>query len=377
MPTAPETGRPAGEIKRYHRIKVTLSVASILIGFGFLWIILLTGFSARLETSVRAFTARPVFAMLSFCLILGSMELVVLFPLSLYGGFIVEHRFKLSNQSFGRWCWEELKGLLVGCVLFVPILMVFGFFLHRNPATWWIPVGGILFFFSVVLTKVGPVLLFPLFYRFNPVGDSSLVERLEERASRAGLRLTGIYSFNLSKNTRKANAAFAGLGNTRRILLSDTLLEKFTNDEIMSVIGHELGHYKHGHLWKGIVLGFFFTFGGLGIANLLYRGTMGAFGGVTGAELRALPLLIVYLFGYGLFTAPLQNALSRSFERQADRFVLEGNEDTEAFLSALRRLGRINKSDSDPHPLVEFFFYSHPPLKKRIAFIQSLQERRG
>jgi STE24 endopeptidase len=360
------------EIKRYNRIKILLSVVSIITGVGFLVVVLLTRFSSVLEKWVLGMTSYPYLAFLLFCLVLGGMEVVITLPLSFYGGFIVEHRFGLSRQSLGRWCWEEVKGLLVGIVLFTPLLVVFYFFLRRFPVIWWVPVGFVYFLFTVLLVQLGPVLIFPLFYKFTPVEDASLKKRLRCISEKVDLKVSGIFSFNLSKNTKKANAAFAGLGRTRRIILSDTLLRNFSVEEIESVAGHELGHYRYGHLWKGILFGLVLTFGGLFAANALFRLTMGTFGGVQGYELSVLPLLGLYLMGFGLVTSPIQNGVSRRFERQADGFSVEMSGDREAFIMALDKLGRMNKADREPHPLVEFFFYSHPSLKKRTEAIRAM-----
>lgn len=363
------------EIKRYNRIKILVSVASILLGVGFLAGVLLTGFSAVLERWVSGVTDQAYVGFLLFLLILGGMETVLSLPLSFYGGYVVEHRFGLSNQSLGRWCWEEVKGMLVGVALLTPLMLLFYFFLRRFPVTWWIPVGGLFFLFSVLLAKLGPVLLFPLFYRFVPVEDASLKHRLERLAEKVGLDVSGMFSFNLSKNTKKANAAFAGLGKTRRVLLADTLLEHFSAEEIEAVAGHELGHYRYGHLWKGILVGLVLSFGGLFVASVLFRLTMEHFGGVWGDELAALPLLGLLLMGFGLVTAPVQNAISRHFERQADGFTVELCGGGASFVVALEKLETLNKADREPHPLVEFLFYGHPSLKKRIACIRSMEGR--
>ena len=363
------------EAKKYNRIKLMLSVISVVLGIGFLAVILLTGFSAALEKKIWDFTSQRWLGFLIFVHTLGFMETMITLPLGFYGGFVVEHQYKLSTQSFGRWCWEEFKGLLVGLVLLTPLLLLFYFFLIRYPSSWWIPVGVVFFMFSFLLAKLGPVLIFPLFYTFSPVSDESLKKRLQLISERVGLHVAGVFSFNLSKNTKKANAAFAGLGRTRRILLADTLLDNFTSDEIAAVTGHELGHYRYHHIWKTIFLGFVLTFGGLYLASFFYWITLPSFGGTRGDELAVLPLLALFLFGFGLITMPVQNLLSRRFERQADRFVAEEIGGSDALVSALDKLGELNKADREPHPVVEFLFYSHPSLKKRLDYIRSIQEQ--
>jgi len=358
------------EIKQYNRIKILLSVISLFIGAAFLLSVLFSGFSAVLEKWIQSITSHPYLEFLLFVFILGGIEMVITLPLGFYSGYVVEHKFGLSNQNFGRWCWEEMKEMLVALVLFTPLLVIFYFFLRQFPLFWWVFVGFIYFFFSVLLVKLGPVLLFPLFYKFSPIENESLKNRLKSISEKIGLTVSGIFSFNLSKNTKKANAAFAGLGKTRRILLADTLLENFSIEEIEAVVAHELGHYRYGHLWKGIFLSLVFTFGGLFSSNILFRLTMKNFGGVRGDELSALPLLILFLMAFALVVTPFQNAVSRHFEREADLFSVELTKNPEHFISALEKLEKLNKSDREPHPLVEFFFYSHPPIKKRIDNIR-------
>jgi len=224
---------------------------------------------------------------------------------------------------------------------------------------------------TVVLARLAPVLIMPLFYRFTPIGEGSLKERILRLCVDAGVRIDGIFSFNLSKNTRKANAAFTGIGRSRRIILGDTLVRDFSEEEIETVFAHELGHYRFGHIRKGIAAGTLLTFTGLFAASLLYAWSLTLFGYASPADLGALPMLAVWLSLFGLVTSPLGNLLSRRHEREADRYAVASTGKREAFVSALRKLGAMNLADPDPHPLVEFLFYSHPPITKRIRAVEA------
>jgi STE24 endopeptidase len=360
------------ETKQYNRFKIILRIVSALVGIGFLIILLVSGASVAVEETVNRWTRTPLIAFMLYVLVLGAAGTVIELPLSYTSGFLLEHRFGLSQQTFGRWCWEEVKGIIVGMVIGLPLVLVFYLLLRRYPVFWWIPVGAIYFLFSVLLARLAPVLLFPLFYRFTPVEDEELTSRLKRMSEREGLIIHGVFQFDLSRNTKKANAAFTGLGKSRRILLADNLLDGFPADEVESVLAHELGHYRFGHLWKGLLVGLVLSLCGLYAANLGYRSTMGAFGGIRGDELAVLPLLALFLMAFGLLTAPVQNGLSRRFERQADAYVLDRIDHPESFISALKRLGRLNKVDETPHPFVEFYFYSHPSLSRRIQAIREL-----
>ena len=360
------------ETKKYNRQKIILGVASTILGIVFLTAVLVSGASAAVEDIVSAWTRAAIPAFILYTLILGGAGFLIELPLSFIGGYVLEHRYGLSQQSFGRWWLEMVKGLGVTLVIGLPLLIIFYLLLRRFPVLWWIPVGGVYFIFSVLLAQLAPVLLFPLFYRFTPLEDTGLVDQLQSISASEGLRVKGVYRFNLSKNTKKANAAFTGLGSTRRILLSDTLLDGFPPEEVVAVLAHELGHYRFGHLWKGLIAGFILSMGGLFLAGLGYRLTMGAFGGVRGDELAVLPLLALFLAAFGLVTAPLQNALSRHFERQADGYAVKKIGDVKNFIAALRRIGELNKADDWPHPLVEWYFYSHPALGRRIRRVLQL-----
>lgn len=361
--------------KRYNRIRITLSLLETVLLFVFALIIVLSGLSGTLAEFVHRVTNNDYFALLMFAGALGLLEIALSLPLSFYSGYMIEHRFALSNQSLGRWAWEKAKSALVSVPIFIPILLVFYYFIKEYGNFWWLPVGVIVFLFSVVLARLAPTLIFPLFYKFRPLEDGSLKERILKLCGDLGMRVEGIFSFNMSKNTKKANAGFTGIGKSKRIILGDTLLDNFTVEEIETVFAHELGHYKHGHVRKGILAGMMSTFAGLFLTAWLYETSLSSFGFTRIDELAALPVLSIWLGIYGLLTSPLNNALSRRFERDADRFALEKTKNTVAFVSAMKKLAELNLADTSPHPVVEFLFYSHPSIEKRLKFAESYEQR--
>jgi len=236
---------------------------------------------------------------------------------------------------------------------------------------WWLPVSILISFVSVLLARIAPVLFMPLFYKFDPLPDGPLKERIIRLCATAGLTFDGIFTFNLSKNTKKANAGFTGIGKSRRIILGDTLVREFSEEEIETVFAHELGHYKHRHIMIGIITGFLTTFIGLFVASRLYAWSIKAFGFDSITDLRALPLLAIWLSLFGLVASPIGNILSRRHERQADAYAVKVTKNGAAFASALRRLATTNLADPEPHPLVEFLFYRHPSIAKRIQLLES------
>jgi STE24 endopeptidase len=231
----------------------------------------------------------------------------------------------------------------------------------------WLASGLGLTFFGILLTAIAPVLVFPLFYRFQRLPPGDLPDRLQALAERAGAPVLGVYSWSLGDKSRTANAALVGIGPTRRILLSDTLIAQYSTDEIEVIIAHELAHHVHGDIWKGVVVEAVQITVALlaGQLALLWGMTRFALSGVD--DVAGMPLLALAAGTASVVTAPLVLALSRRHERRADRFALDLTRKADAFISAMRRLGDQNLADAAPTRAVEWLFHSHPPLQERIT----------
>ena len=214
-------------------------------------------------------------------------------------------------------------------------------------------------------------MILPLFYKIERLDNPELAERMARLAEGTGLSIQGVYRMGLSAETAKANAMLAGLGRTRRVLMGDTLLDQFTPDEIEVIFAHEIGHHVFRHIRKMIVSGVLFSVLGFWLCDRLllawaqrpvrHRSTR------TRLPAGTLPLLMLVLTVFSLLLEPLQNAISRRYERQCDRYALERTGLREAYVSAFRKLARLNKDDPDPHPLEVFLFHSHPPISERLA----------
>lgn len=364
--------RPNAQAKQYHRIKIWSSLASTVLFFAVTLAVVRTGVSAAIEDSVRRFTTNDYVALLLFAALLGLIETVIAFPLTYYSGFHLEHRFRLSNQTLGQWLWEGLKGALVGMAIGAPILLAFYYCLKTAGELWWLPVGGVLFVVSVVLARLAPTLIFPLFYKFQPLEEGEMKRKILALCERVGMRVEGVFVFNMSKNTKKANAAFTGIGKSKRVILGDTLVANFTDEEIETIFAHELGHFKLKHVWVMMGVGAASTFLGLFLTAQLYHASLAWFGFTSIDQLAALPLLSLWLELYSLVTTPISNAISRAHERQADRFAVALTSNAQAFANALLKLARINLADPSPHPMIEFMFHSHPSIEKRVRFVQEI-----
>jgi STE24 endopeptidase len=290
-------------------------------------------------------------------------------PLAYYTGFVLPHR---STQTLTGWIADQVKGLLLGGFFGLVIIHVIYFLLRLAPELWWLWVAGVMLVFNVMLANLGPVILLPIFYKLIPLNEErpDLVERLTKLAERAGTKVRGVYKFDMSRRTKAANAALTGLGNTRRIILGDTLLQEFHDDEIETVLAHELAHHVHKDIPLGMLVGSVLTLGGLYLASLGINWGVQAFRFLGVADVAALPILMIVMGIFGLVTMPLQNAFSRWRERRADHYALKVTGKKEAYASALTRLANQNLAEVDPEPWVEVVLMSHPPLGKRIKMAE-------
>ena len=357
---------------RYHRLRRradllgTASAGVVLLG------LVLTGGAHRLREASAAVSqwipgglddAMNVAVMtILVILILQAIE----FPCAFYQGHLLEHHYGLSTQSAGRWLADQAKGVLVGVVLAVAgTAVVFATLRQFGKQWWWI--SAVVFAAAMIgLARLAPVVLLPIFYKFKPLDRPSLVDRLMTLATRARTDVVGVFEWVLSDHTRKANAALAGLGKTRRILLSDTLLADFSEDEIEVILAHELAHHVHRDLWRGIALQTVVLLGGFFVAHCLLGAVAEPLGLRGISDPAGLPVLLLIGGVWSLLLAPLANAASRAQERAADRYALTSTGNVDAFVTAMKRLSQQNLAEEYPSPLVRWLFYSHPPIRERI-----------
>jgi STE24 endopeptidase len=301
--------------------------------------------------------------------IFGGAYSIINFPLSYYSGFVLPHRFGQSNQSRKDWAVDQFKGMAIGAPLGLLMLELLDLALRLTGDLWWLWVAGGLLLFNVILSNLAPVLIMPLFNKYVPLGDEhkELEQRLLDLAERANTKVKGVFKFDMSKRTNAANAALTGLGNTRRIILGDTLINEFTLDEIETVLAHELGHHVHKDIPFLIVFGALSTTLSLFVASLALDSAVSFFSFTSPADIAAFPALMLILSAYGLFTSPINNAISRWRENLADDYALQSTGKYVAFASAFTRLANQNLGEIDPEAWVVFMFYSHPPLGERIA----------
>jgi STE24 endopeptidase len=355
--------------KEYARISRRLMLVSLALGGLYVVAWLVFGWSQSLKDALLTWTQNQWLLVAGFAAVFGFGYLIMSLPLSYYEGYVLPHRYGLSNQSLSGWIADQVKGLLLSGIFGLLVLEVVYAVLRAFPDTWWLWAAGLLLLFNVILSNLAPVLIMPIFYKFVPLGEeyADLAQRLVKLAERARTKVRGVYKFDMSRRTKAANAALTGLGNTRRIILGDTLLEEFTPDEIETVLAHELGHHVHKDIPIGILVSSLLTLGGLYLASLGLIWGVSYFGFESAADVAAMPLFVIVMGLYGLVTMPLGNAYSRWREVRADEYALKATGNGAAYASALTRLANQNLADADPEPWVEFLLYSHPALSKRIA----------
>lgn len=294
------------------------------------------------------------------------------FPLSFYEEHTLEHRYGLSRQTFSGWLWDYTKGLILELLLALIFFEILYALLRWTPHNWWLFATAFYVVFSVGLSAIAPVLIMPLFHKFEPLDNPALVSRVIDFAQRAGLKVTGVFRWGLAEKTSTANAALAGLGRTRRIILGDTLLTGYSTDEILAVLAHELGHQRHHDLTRLLIVGTALAGLGFWLLHLVLE-TLAELAGLAGAaDIAGFPLLVFCLFLFSLVTMPLVNGYSRRREYAADAYAVATLGSAAPLTSALEKLAQQNLDDREPAAWIEFLLHSHPSIARRVAAAQAL-----
>ncbi|MEA2336313.1 MAG: endopeptidase, partial [Thermoanaerobaculia bacterium] len=371
-PTRQLTVRVTPEMIRHSRIYDALYFTDVVYGLAILLLILGTGLSARIRDFVSRRVRWPFVAAMLYFVLLSLILTILTFPLDLYGGFIVPHQFDLTNQSFSAWMGDFGKAVGVNLVIFSPIAAV-ALMIIRRVRRWWLALwlGSIPLILLGVLAQ--PLIIDPLFNDFRPLRDASLRQALLDEASRAGIEQKRVYEVDKSKQTKEMNAYVTGIGPSARIVLWDTLLAKLDRDEILAVMGHEMGHYVLKHLWQGIAFSIAISFVGFWIAQRLFEWGLARWGTRWRVSDRADPAAIPWLLAVSSLLAfllsPVYSGYSRHIEHQADVFGLELTHLNEAMASSFVKFAEDSKADPRPPRFIEWWRYSHPSLGRRIDFV--------
>jgi len=357
--------------REYARITRRLFFIDLALGAVFLLVLLF----GELSSGLRNLLELPQSARVAlYFLVVVVTYGIVSAPLDFYRGFILPHRYGLSRQSLRSWLADKVKGGILALTLGTALVVVIYLFLETFPQTWWLLAFAFMVLVTVVLTNLAPVLILPLFFKTEPLADRELRKRLISLAERSHIKIREVFQIRLSSKTTAGNAMLMGWGNTRRIVIGDTLLQRYTPEEIEVVMAHELGHHRHGDIVRQIVVQSALMLLGFYLMNLTLNWAVPRLDMSGISDVAALPLLALVGTAFALVLMPLSNAYSRHLEESADRYSLATTKNPEAFAAMLTKLIDQNLSESQPSRWSELLFYDHPPYYKRVELANSYRK---
>ena len=353
--------------KRYSTLKYILATINVIYLLAFLLVFVSSGLSKNLAQKIFSLTTNQYTVVAVYLLITSVSYYLIYFPLTFYFSYILEHKFSLSRQKIKDWLIDQIKTSAIRYVIVVISVCTFYYLLDKYIYSWWWIISLIWIFFNLILVKLAPIIITPLFFKYNKLTDKVLRKQILNLADKMKIKILDVYQINFSKKTLKAKAAFVGMGNTKRVILSDTLRGKYSNDEIHIILAHEFAHYKLRHVLKGflvnslvIILVFYFIF--LSSDYVLQLFALDSL-----SDVAALPIIFIYLIIFKIVIQPFSNYISRNFERDADVLALKITGLKEAFISTMEKLCAQNLIDRKPRPIVKFLFFRHPSIDERIA----------
>ena len=367
------------KISAYTIDSANFGIFSTLASQVFFLLLLLSGFLPWLVQAIQFQGWGEIVQALIFFAVLSVITNLFQIPFDLYDTFVIENRYGFNTKTLNLWVMDLLKSLALSAILGGLLLWLFLSLAIHGGNLWWLWAWVLVGAFELLMIWLYPVILAPLFNKFIPVENQELTRRIEALMQKAGLRSKGVFQMDASKRSRHTNAYFTGLGKSKRIVLFDTLVASHTPEEIEAVLAHEIGHWKKRHVLKQLVLVETLSLVGFYLLSLLlpWPFVYQTFG-FPGPVLYAGLLLIGALFSpLGFFAHPLEAALSRRMERQADDYALESIPSAEPLANAFKRLAADNLSNLTPHPVFAWFYYSHPPLAERILRLQNAPPKQG
>jgi STE24 endopeptidase len=355
-----------GKVKRYTRIKYTVAILDIVLLLVMLTLFQLSGLAVALQGWIsRISSSQPI---VIFLYIFTSYILYsfISFPLALYRSYIVEHQFGLSSEKFSSWLKDLVKAEALSIALFALLIETFYFFLRHYPAGWWWMSAIFWIFLSIVIARIFPVVIIPLFFKYKSVEDEALKKRVMELSGKMGVKVLDVYEIDFSKKSTKANAALVGLGRSKRVIFTDTLLGKYAPEEIEAVLAHEFAHHRLNHLAKLVVLSASATLATFYIFSRIGPSIFSRFD-IAVYDIAGLAVWLFLFMAFQIILTPIQNFVSRRMEKNADLQALKYTGNKNAFISMLEKLGEQNLSERKPSVLAKILFYDHPPMEERIA----------
>lgn len=354
--------------KRYSRIKEYLSLVSIPIEIIFLFLMIFY-FSEIFVGLAGNLTVSYYLKIIIYGSMFFIFHTIFMLPINFFSGYILENKFNLSNENIWGWLVFQLKSLAFTFILGLPLFLLFYFIINRFDIWWWFIAASCFFVISLFLSYIFPFII-PFFYNLIPLDNEELKSKIRSIIEKGGLELKGVFKIALGERTKKANAALTGMGKTKRVLLSDTLLDSDIKDpEIVSITAHEVGHYVYKHLWKSIIVELVSSYGTFYVIYLLIEGLIKILsdGGVT--NIVNLPIIMLIFTLFNLLTKPISNFFTRMFEYQADSYAARESSPQD-YISSLDKLAYLNLADKNPPRILEVLLHSHPSIKHRKEAIR-------
>lgn len=357
----------AERAKVYSNYKYALEIIDTVFLLAALFIFVLSGLSKILELRLAGII--PVKALiipaylLSACVIYYALS----FPVTYYRSYILEHKFSLSKQNLRGWFIDQIKSGIIAYLIGLILISAFYYVLRQFPSLWWLAISAFWILFSVIMAKLAPLIIIPLFFKCKKLSDEELRMRIINLAGKMKVNILDVFEIDFSKKTVKANAALTGWGKTRRVILADTLKDKYGADEIEVILAHEFAHHKLNHIAKLIAMNSIFVIASFYLIFKTSPPALAALGLSSLSDLASLPLVLTYFVLFGIVMQPFEAFVSRRFERNADLLALKTTGLKGAFVSMMEKLASQNLADRNPNPVIKFFFFDHPPIDERIS----------
>lgn len=352
-----------------------VSIASLVVAAIFLFVLLQLDISKGFVQFISQYVDNRMLLIIIYFSALYVAYSVLSFPFAYLSGYAIEHKYGFSTQTVRAWLVDWMKSFLIALVIGLIVFAVIYLVIPAAPSWWWFWLALIMIGFSVVLANIFPVVILPLFYKTKTLEDDDLKNEIAELCDRVDLRVSGIFSIDLSSKTTKANAAVVGLGNTKRILLGDTLLSKYEKDEILSALAHEIIHFREHHTWWLMLWQSLITIAMFYIFYRFQPYVYGWFGFGQASEIAAFPLFVLVFSALSYLFRPFGSTLSRFYERRADKGALRLTGKKDAFVHLIAKLCNEQLSIAYPNPIIEWYKYSHPSPGRRIALAEKWEQR--
>ncbi|SHD75541.1 M48 family metallopeptidase [Schnuerera ultunensis] len=356
----------------YRKSSLKIWAINLMLKFLVPLLFLTTGLSKKIGSFAESNGRNLFLTGIIYVILFSIIDLLISLPTNFYGGFILKHRYDLSNQTLFRWLELTFKSFALNTVVFSLFIWFPYYLIYRNPTRWWLYLGLLSIPVFAFITFISPMYIDPIYNKYTSIEDEELGKEIKQLLKKAEIEDAEIYKVDKSRDTKEMNAYMTGVFKSKRIVLWDTTMEKLDKDEVLSVTAHEIGHYIKGHIWKSIILGGLFS---VALMYLVYRtsnwiliNSNGVFGFNRLYDIASIPLIILVLNFYMFFANPIINFSSRQMEREADMIEIQLTKNKEAAISTMLKLYEGNLSIPRPSKLFKIWYHSHPTAEERIKF---------